>query len=737
MEVAIEIAAKQVEIPFHQIEVNDGQNIFLRILKHDDECSVLYRGQLFSTYDCQDMFARNHIIVQLRLSHKIKRDILAEAFGIKLTQLGNILRKYNQSGSRGLLDKMHVRVRNGQKIKGKVAEYITELREQKNPPTYNEIKKLIKKRFRKEVGESTISNWWQAQQKEAKSLSEAEESVQLALVKSGTELETSSQAAGCISKAKEVIEKDQESEIENSGYWQANAVAGSFLLYGVLQKSLFLSPFVEGIKGDKFEDRSSVERVMLTLFFLHALRLKSIEQTKSLSSQHFSPLVQGPFHRVQNLRYAIDAITAHKNFDKVVMDHFRNLGFQTDLGDEIYYTDGHFSSYYGKYLIPWGYDPRRQRGQRGRNTIYLHNSLGHVICLFESPTNTTLSVDIMELLEKMKGIYGSVKGKTLFFDRGGFSAECFKRIKQEGMYFSTYLKHRNKEKEISLDLFEEQEFCLNGKIIKRSIYEKERESRRYGRVRIIIFIGKEGRQIPILSTNPNLEAVEIVVRQQKRWVEENGFKYSNDHFNIDLLTTYKTEEAPDKVMERANPERKEINGIISRKKSELKIIKAQLVDKLKEVSKKDELTIQDFEEQEQKLNFEIKNLEMEIGMLELERPTIPSKVVSNLKDECVLTKKKRRLFINLIKSMNYNCEKWLQDYFIKYHPKKDETLSLIRNVFKQPGRVRDRGSEVEVELDRLDSGVQAASLDRVIEKLNEYDYFRFPDGRRLRIWQAE
>ena len=70
---------------------------------------------------------------------------------------------------------------------------------------------------------------------------------------------------------------------------------------------------------------------------------------------------------------------------------------------------------------------------------------------------------------------------------------------------------------------------------------------------------------------------------------------------------------------------------------------------------------------------------MEIGLLELEKEDVPSKVETNLKDECVITKQKRRLFINLVKAMNYNCEKWLQDLFSQYHPKADETLTWIRD----------------------------------------------------------
>ena len=132
----------------------------------------------------------------------------------------------------------------------------------------------------------------------------------------------------------------------------------------------------------------------------------------------------------------------------------------------------------------------------------------------------------------------------------------------------------------------------------------------------------------------------------------------------------------------------------------------------------------------------MKHLELEIGLLELKKKAVPVKITSNLKDECVITQQKRRLFINLVKCMNYNSEKGLQDLFCRVHPKKDETLSLIRRVLTQPGRVRQRGQILEVELERLDSEVQANSLDKVLENLREHNELSLPDGRQLAIWQA-
>ena len=325
----------------------------------------------------------------------------------------------------------------------------------------------------------------------------------------------------------------------------------------------------------------------------------------------------GPFCRLQKLRYAIDDITRQKHYDKAITQHYQNLCQYTELGDDIYYTDGHFSCYYGKYAIPKGYDARKKQPARGRNTIYLHNSLGHNILSFESPTNTTLSVDIGTLIGEMKTVFGDVKGKNLFFDRGGFSADCFKKITKAGLHFTTYLKYRKKQAEIDEDLFAEIEINIHGTVVKNRIYETQTISKAYGTLRTVIFIGKQGKQIPVISTNPTLSAAEIVARLQKRWVEENGLlcnqkQYMDEHFNIDLLTTYETEEAPDKIMSRPNPDRKAVNQAIAEKKVALKELKEQYATKLNDVKEKDEVTIAAFEDKEKDLRWEIKTIESEL-----------------------------------------------------------------------------------------------------------------------------
>ncbi|VAW15536.1 hypothetical protein MNBD_BACTEROID05-659, partial [hydrothermal vent metagenome] len=311
-----------------------------------------------------------------------------------------LVNKYRQSGSAGIQDRTVVRIGNNQKIKGKVADEIVKHLSvtKENRPTYISVVKHIERKYGVQLSPQRISCWWRVEQENQSQKNTPNEVEQKNLELNLNDI------AEPIQNVEDVNSEDSgnsEDKLKNEEQWQPNNVAGSFILYAMLDESQFLKPFIENLKGVIATSSKTVERVMLTLFFMHALRLKSIEQTKHLLAAHFGPLVLGAFCRLQSLRYAIDAITEQKHFDKALTQHYQDICKHTELGDDIYYTDGHFSCYYGRYAIPKGYDARRKQAARGRNTIYLHNSLGHNVLSFESPTNTTLSVDIETLLGEL------------------------------------------------------------------------------------------------------------------------------------------------------------------------------------------------------------------------------------------------------------------------------------------------------------------------------------------------
>ncbi len=406
----------------------------------DQNYYVFYRHQLLAQYQPHDNYLRNMLIVQLFLCHKVSQKTLSHVFQLTVPYISSLVGQYRQSGSAGIEDRTVVRIGNNQKIKGKVADEIVKQLTitTGNRPTYSAVGETIQQKYGVQVSPQRISGWWKAYQQESQVLQQVvNDAEQLALpieecsTVEKTEKSFEKNPNNIVKPAQHTNDVNSEDKYDDTednatvgGDWQTNNVAGSFILYAMLNESQFLKPFINNLKDKLTKHRKTVERVMLTLFFMHALRLKSIEQTKHLVAAHFGPLVLGAFCRLQSLRYAIDGITEHKHFDKAITQHYQNICQYIELGDDIYYTDGHFSNYYGKYAIPKGYDARKKQVARGRNTVYLHNSLGHNILSFESPTNTTLSVDIETLIGKMKTTYGDVQGKNLFFDRGGFSADC-------------------------------------------------------------------------------------------------------------------------------------------------------------------------------------------------------------------------------------------------------------------------------------------------------------------------
>ena len=683
----------------------------LQVLASRDRVAVFCRGFCFFTFDMSDRFSRNYCMVQLHLSGRVKLKDLSSLFGLSYQHCSNTVVRYKENGIEGLIERTAKRFRNRKKIDEKIGKLISDLRKRGTP--YREISHIIRFRYQKKVEPQSIRAWvYKRNKRILDNDREVEEQLEL------------------------YEERDRSGE---EGQWRYNSLAGSMILYSMIEWSGFLRPFEEYIYEDEEKKKSSwgARRVLLTLFFLHALRCKSIEQSKHIVGDDFKQVVGGSFLRLQWLRYAVDDIVYHAGFDRAIEAYYKDLLSLTECGDGLFYTDGHFSNYYGGRQVPKGYDPRRQMGFRGRNTVYLHNTRGEIIYLIESPSNTSLSNDIETLVDHMEGLGMELEGKTLIFDRGGYSQNCFRYIKLKKMYFVTYLKNRKKERKVDERVFQSYivETEDDGKE-EYKIFEKEKRETRYGTVRIVVLLSEDGHQIPILTNNPYLKMEKIVYLLQRRWREENCFKYMIEHFGIDLLTTYKTEDAPDKVIKRSNPERQKTNRLIKQKKTELEQLHSALAKKLRKQGKDSKETIKGFLEDERELELAIKNAQVDLDALIRKRNELPTKIEVNLQDEHVIIAQKRRLLINAIKAMNYNSEKWLQILFKQYHAKTDETLSLIRSLWRQPGRIRLCSRRVEVELDRLDMGSMRASLDQVLIKLKENNQLRLPDGRTLYIRQT-
>ena len=82
-------------------------------------------------------------------------------------------------------------------------------------------------------------------------------------------------------------------------------------------------------------------------------------------------------------------------------------------------------------------------------------------------------------------------------------------------------------------------------------------------------LAEQQRQISTLSTNLTENAASQAAALLARWSQENFFNYMREHFGLDALAAYGTEEIPDTVTVR-NRAWRELDGEVRRNNAELK-----------------------------------------------------------------------------------------------------------------------------------------------------------------------
>lgn len=138
------------------------------------------------------------------------------------------------------------------------------------------------------------------------------------------------------------------------------------------------------------------------------------------------------------------------------------------------------------------------------------------------------------------------RGRTFIIDRGIFGQECFKRFARAGDYLITWEKNypgdawregddiiqfsRNKFRNNRHDLKTYSFRCLEMN------WQKNPSFRRF----IVQATNPSGNtvQLSILCSNPEIELNEAVWLMFSRWIQENNFKYLNQHFGLDQITSY-------------------------------------------------------------------------------------------------------------------------------------------------------------------------------------------------------
>lgn len=144
---------------------------------------------------------------------------------------------------------------------------------------------------------------------------------------------------------------------------------------------------------------------------------------------------------------------------------------------------------------------------------------------------------------------------TVIFDREGYSPALFARLRKQRVACITYRKNPG-EAWPETEFFSRRVVLSSGNTVEMRLAERGvlmgelwlREVRK---------LAESGHQTSILSTDYLSDMTVVAVAMFARWSQENFFKYMRNHFNLDRLIEYSTEDIPD-TTKVVNPEYRRI-----------------------------------------------------------------------------------------------------------------------------------------------------------------------------------
>ena len=177
-----------------------------------------------------------------------------------------------------------------------------------------------------------------------------------------------------------------------------------------------------------------------------------------------------------------------------------------------------------------------------------------------------------------------VPALTLVFDREGWSPDLFKRLARRGIACITW--HKNfKGEDWPQDDFRTLEVLIHGpagtSATTVDLAEQPIVLRNGLTVRQIRRRLANGRQVPVITTHPQMPLVQVAGAMFSRWSQENFFKYMREQFNLDSLPSHDLEPLdPDAQV--VNPVRRALEKTIRRVRSRLATARNRLTEALQQ-----------------------------------------------------------------------------------------------------------------------------------------------------------
>ena len=315
---------------------------------------------------------------------------------------------------------------------------------------------------------------------------------------------------------------------------------------------------------------------------------------------------------------------------------------------------------------------------------------------------------------------------TLVFDREGWSPDLFRRLARRGIACLTWHKNFSGEnwpvEDFSAVSVPIHGPAMNGTATLR-LAEKPVTLANGFTVRQIRRLLDNGRQIPLITTDPHKPMGEAAGAMVSRWSQENFFKYMRDEFNLDALPTHELEPlAPDTLV--VNPLRRAYDKAIRSLDRQL----ARLRNRIADATRKKRPTVE--------LKSEVRDLEDALEIVKASRRDVPKHCPAGDLDEAEqldALPSRERLLLDVIRMIAYRTETRMMLPVMQAQGQKPHPRKLLRALLTADADILPDPANGVLRVHILGLGNDACDrqIDALLTELNNTETV-FP-GTDLRI----
>ena len=754
--------------------------------------AVFCRQVPIASYSLDDALAGKMLILQLRLQYGVGQCEVAAAFGVGISTVRLWERQYREGGAAGLVRKE--RERRGLKVRGAVEEAVRRM----------VAEGLGDAAIAGRLGLSTGTVWHARRRLGLKRCAPADPTPLLPCVAADTDaaVEAAGPQAPEAAADSEAVAEDVEAHASRAAAGPAeDAVSGIVEAAEAAEPGVAApaEPLPEGVSADADPFCRSVDRGLAQAGLLHdaaplfgrcrglagggvllampliaasgivetardvfgslgpafygvrttvmmllvmaLLRLRRPENLQDVDPARLGRLIGlDRFAEVRTLRRRLSEMAARSLGMRFMTEAARRrcASLAPDLVGWLY-VDGHVREYHGKRKLSMTKIPARDHVARAMTDTWVNDGEGGPLFVVPGEMNEALSQTLPRVVKQARELSGR-RDLTVLFDRGGWSAELFAALVQDGVHIVTYRRPACEELPpesfilVNVPGRDGEAWRLHDAEVVVSGAMLPGEDGQPGplRLRQITRLREDGTQTQVVTSRRDLPAAEVLQRLFGRWRQENFFKYMKQEFALDGLAGYDLGEFGADT-DCPNPEHKRIGRRIEAVNKKLRRHEAQLGAFTAAAPTPWYRSLAGHKRSHAELVAEIADLNRQREALLRQKAETPARVPARECWERLCPEKK--LITDTVKMTAYQVETAMLALLPgDFRKRRDEGRALVAAAMQTPADIEPSATELHVRLHPLANPRRTRALAALCDRLNEADA-RFP-GTDLRLRYA-